>query len=271
MIIPIPPLKTYLSIFQYGYEKCPSTHDSGKNIRHYYLFHVVESGAGTYEINGKEYKINPMSIFLIPPGEYVQYKADQENPYTFFWIGINGSTIIEWLQHTPFKSNYIVEGSSVNNALKVLKKLNSIEKNNYSAELEKTQCLLEFMQCFTYDDDLGKNMLLNQKSSIIERAIAYICDNMQNVTVEDLTKELKISRNQLFRVFKKELSLSPGVYIREYRLDRSLWLIEQTKYTITEIAAMCGFYDSNHYCKLFKNKYKRTPISVRKRPITTNL
>ena len=55
-----------------------------------------------------------------------------------------------------------------------------------------------------------------------------------------------MSRSTLLRNFKDLCGISPNQYINNYRCKKALELFETLKYTKTEIAHLCGFYDYSH-------------------------
>ena len=89
---------------------------------------------------------------------------------------------------------------------------------------------------------------------IIEKNIAN-----PDFSVEELSRELYISRVGLY---KKMLSLtgkSPLEFIRSVRLQRAAQLLEKSRFTIAEIAYEVGFNDPKYFSKFFKSFYNMLP------------
>ncbi|MTL76553.1 AraC family transcriptional regulator, partial [Turicibacter sanguinis] len=51
----------------------------------------------------------------------------------------------------------------------------------------------------------------------------------------------------------------------EYRLEKSLFLLKTTNYTITEIALQCGFNSSSYFTETFRKELNCTPSDYRKK------
>lgn len=85
--------------------------------------------------------------------------------------------------------------------------------------------------------------------------------NMENsaYTVEDLARDLAISRVQLYRKVKAILGISISDYINNMRLDKSKELLKKSNQTISEIAYSVGFSTPNYFSTSFKNKFGISP------------
>jgi signal transduction histidine kinase/AraC-like DNA-binding protein/CheY-like chemotaxis protein len=82
-------------------------------------------------------------------------------------------------------------------------------------------------------------------------------------TVEDLAKDLHISRVQLYRKVKAIFGISVSDHISNIRLEKSKELLLNTNQNISEIAYSVGFSSPNYFSTSFKNKYGITPKEYR--------
>lgn len=81
----------------------------------------------------------------------------------------------------------------------------------------------------------------------------------------DIAAQAGVSLSQLERAFAKHAGMSPSQFWRRMRLEHAHWMICNTHKNITNIAYECGFYDSTHFGKRFRQAYGETPLSLRKR------
>ena len=82
-------------------------------------------------------------------------------------------------------------------------------------------------------------------------------------TVEDLAKDLFISRVQLYRKVKAIFGISVSEHINNIRLEKSKELLRTSNQNISEIAYAVGFSSPNYFSTAFKNKYGITPKEYR--------
>ena len=78
-----------------------------------------------------------------------------------------------------------------------------------------------------------------------------------------LVKKAKTSRRTFFRSFRKMTGCTPQEYRTQLRLKLSVELLRGSSLNIGEIALRCGFYDTNHFCRIFREHFKTTPRRFR--------
>ena len=75
-----------------------------------------------------------------------------------------------------------------------------------------------------------------------------------------------VSPEHFSRVFKKETGLGFSKYLNSLRLQYAEQLLKSDKdQSITQVAEICGFDDSNYFSKKFKEMYGAAPKKVQKR------
>ena len=115
--------------------------------------------------------------------------------------------------------------------------------------------------CISYI--LLNDILFQKRNNIIEESECYIDRHLADVTVSGLCSHLKISRTKLYYIYKEEIGVGISGYIRSKQLKKAKELVLETKLSITEIAARCGFSDYNYFNRVFKSKYKKSPKVMR--------
>ena len=104
----------------------------------------------------------------------------------------------------------------------------------------------------------------NIQNSYVAYTLDHIHKNyMYKIHQEDIAKELQISVRYLSTLFKKYMNITLSNYINIYRINKSIELMQSDK-SLTEIAQLVGFKDSQHYSKLFMTIIGETPSSYRK-------
>ena len=79
------------------------------------------------------------------------------------------------------------------------------------------------------------------------------------LNVEKISEELGISRVQLYRKVKEISGLSPVDYLRNYRLSKATTLLNQKRYSVSEVAYRTGFSSPAYFAKCFKSVFNMTP------------
>ncbi|MGL4512638.1 MAG: XylR family transcriptional regulator [Lacipirellulaceae bacterium] len=96
-------------------------------------------------------------------------------------------------------------------------------------------------------------------------ALRFIRNNAhRGIVVEDILRQVPISRRSLEIQFRKFLGRSPAREIRRVQLERSRDLLARRDLSITEIAYSCGFANATRFGVAFKKDTGKTPHSFRK-------
>lgn len=73
--------------------------------------------------------------------------------------------------------------------------------------------------------------------------------------VDYLSRDMGVSRPQLYRKVTSITGRSPVTFIRDIRLNKALSLIKENKYNLSEIALEIGYNSPSYFSKCFRDKY----------------
>ncbi|GED21378.1 GlxA family transcriptional regulator [Halomonas halmophila] len=100
---------------------------------------------------------------------------------------------------------------------------------------------------------------------VVRRAIAIIEQHLgEAMTVDELAHRVGTSRRNIERRFREVLGVGPQKFARDLRLRYGLWLLHYTAKSVTEIGERCGFSDTAHFSRHFREAFGATPSTVRK-------
>ena len=103
----------------------------------------------------------------------------------------------------------------------------------------------------------------NQSGSIAP-ALQYISDHYtEEIRLDSLAGVCCMNRSYFCRRFKETTGRTPIAYVNEYRLTKARSLLTSDGGSVAEIAARCGFPDSNYFSRLFTKFYGISPINFR--------
>lgn len=88
--------------------------------------------------------------------------------------------------------------------------------------------------------------------------------------VEDLGKEMAMSRSQIHRKLKALTDLSATTFIRNYRLHRAADLLKQGAGNITEIGYQVGFSSQTYFSSSFHELFGCSPTEYKQQMVTKN-
>lgn len=80
-----------------------------------------------------------------------------------------------------------------------------------------------------------------------------------NINVSDFHKNLGYSKSKLYRTMMSIIGKSPNSFLKYYRLNQSLQLLEKQDSNISEIAYKTGFSSPAYFSKCFEETYGMLP------------
>lgn len=120
-------------------------------------------------------------------------------------------------------------------------------KNLFEEELDLTKYSLKVV-------NPSEEKFLNQLMELTEKFW-----NNSEINIGDICKEIGYSKAQLYRKTISLTGTSLNNFIRNYRLNKALKLIEKKNYNISEIAFESGFSSPSYFAKCFQKRYGIPP------------
>ena len=95
----------------------------------------------------------------------------------------------------------------------------------------------------------------------------YILDHIQEeISAEILAKQVFISADYLYRIFKKQEGMTPGEYITNAKMQYAAELLKQPEMNISKAAILSGYSNYCYFTKVFKKCYGVTPSQYKRQP-----
>lgn len=139
--------------------------------------------------------------------------------------------------------------------------LNIDDKNNIAKEeMDKLIKPLRHMLDLSYEPEVNieTSDITNEVKQYLEQHRA------QNITSDDICKELSCSRSHISHQFKTQTGMSIREYLTKLRINDAKHLLKYSELTVTEIAFTTGFSSSNYFTNVFKKELGMSPGTYRR-------
>ena len=122
-------------------------------------------------------------------------------------------------------------------------------------------------QFFGDRQTLAKEDICDLDKDFVEKFKKIIEEKMSDsgLNVEDLGKDMGLSRVQLYRKIKSLTNYAPNELLRMARLKRAASLLASSELTVAEIAYEVGFTSPSYFTKCYKEQFGESPMEFLKR------
>lgn len=256
-----------LSVYNVGHQHCTPGYAWGPGIRDHYLLHYISSGCGTYETGGNIYHLQKGDAFLAFPNTEIMYRADAADPWTYEWVGFQGTDAGAILRQTDFsESSPVLRNISYGDLLR--KRLDAVSNafgSTFSGSVKMTGELYLLLSVLTENASVsGAAAGAPSHTENVLRAIEFISAKYSyGISVEDIADYVGVSRSTLFREFRRETELSPKEYLDRFRIQRAAALLSGTELKISSVAASVGYENGLYFSKVFRKYTGKSPSQYR--------
>lgn len=95
--------------------------------------------------------------------------------------------------------------------------------------------------------------------------LSYIKEHYSSeLTLDELSGQIHVSRGECCRIFKRYMNQPLFDFILQYRIRQSMNYLGSTGLSVTEIASLSGFQDSNYFARVFRRFAGCSPLHFRK-------
>ena len=251
----------------HGREDCLPGHSWGPGLRDCYILHFIERGEGMLYGKEQNYKLERGQGFLITPNKVVHYKADEENPWSYCWIGFKGLQVKTILQAAGISEQQPIFNIS---NLSLIDELH--EQFLHAAQLKSYDLMLQSIIYRVFSELVESNRAENQNHALLapsteqylKQANDWIEHNYsQKFLTTQIAQHIGLNSSYLSRLFKAEYDLSLKEYITQYRVNRAMELLKNSQLTISEVSRSVGYTDSFVFSKMFKKHTGKSPSQYR--------
>ncbi|MCL6588596.1 MAG: helix-turn-helix domain-containing protein [Firmicutes bacterium] len=255
-------------------------------VSRYYEIELIIGGAGMEITDGRHFNASRGDIFFRRPGMLIQgisgyyfyeiafdpvfcesRKSYYESPTPFF-LPEPETTLPDqgFLADFPYKYHTAR-----------LAELESLFTNVYNSfcsrkenwRLEANRNLLKILSIVA-EELRTQPSIIHEKQAIdsnydkIMACKSWIDNHLEHkFSLETLADICCVSRNFFYKIFKQVVGTTPIKYINEARLRMATTLLANTRLSIEEISARCGFEYTGYFYRLFKRRFKMTPSCFR--------
>jgi len=231
----------------------------------YFKLSCYISADGDFISERKTVKIHPGMIVIIPKETFHSFAIKDQNKYTRYCLNFTRIEGCCELIDLCMDNIYILDNPH-NNITRIFEDLANTFKREFTQNERELMLIAAYvrlmlelklnMKKFTISDS-------RDESSVIYRALIYINKNYcSDISIDELSKNLNVSKSFLSHEFKRELNIPIYRYIVDKRLLYARQRI-QNGTPAAEACSVCGFHDYSVFYRAYIKRYGASPSTVR--------
>ncbi|CAL1519304.1 AraC family transcriptional regulator [Chitinophaga sp. MM2321] len=238
-----------------------------RGVDQHILIYCVE-GSGNIMLKKETYPIGAGDCFIIPRRWAHAYSADEQDPWTIYWIHFTGHTadaIVEMAQqqcngHKIFLPHSTERQVLFNNIYQQLNRGYRTENLVY-ANMNFWSFMASCIYPGTYTP--GK---LKPEHDAIDMAIDYMNQHVRYMlTLQQMAQSVNLSPSHFSYLFKTNTGFTPIEYFNHLKVQQACQYLIFTHLRIKEIAALLGIEDPYYFSRMFTKVMGMSPNQYREK------
>nr|WP_301289699.1 HTH-type transcriptional activator RhaR [Erwinia persicina] len=227
---------------------------------------IVWRGNGLHVMNDRPWLITCGDLFYISPEDCHSYESVNELVLdNVIYCPERFRLGLDWSQFLPQeKKAWRLTTRGMALARSVIQQLaqESAKSDRLSRQLTEALFLqlVLILQRHRYAADVAWQLPEGEQLDLLMSAIQ---GQLAHFDLSDFCLQHQLSERALKQLFRQQTGMTPGQYLRQLRMCKAKFLLRSTPSLIGDVAALCGFEDSNYFSVVFTRETGMTPSAFR--------
>ncbi|MEH7097726.1 AraC family transcriptional regulator [Neobacillus vireti] len=250
-----------------------------------FQFVLVIKGEAHFQINEENIMIEAGEGLFINSGRLHMAKDKNNSGSAYICLNVSPHFVLSQELYTTLVNPYI---QATNIPYLRLVPVEPWANNILSSMKRINQLIKQYPPYFEIDISLHltliwKNLIMNGIELEYEQTEVVKSDRMkqmlnwihlhyaEKILLDDLARAGQLSRSECCRYFKRILKRTPLNYVTDYRIQKSLILLQQPESNVTDVAYQVGFNSTSYFIEKFRKSMTMTPLAYKKHNTSSHL
>lgn len=226
----------------------------------FFEMEFIIEGEGVYEIDGREYRIAPNTLFFMNPTNVHAIRAARASIINIMFThdpkgdAADIGTLL--LSQPPC---FILDDQTNDFLRVVFSEIVRVYKRNAKYAMTLLRCAV-----YRLAGEYGVQGGMSHTSSYVRRAIMFIHENFAlDIGLSVTASHVGLTDSYFSELFHRELGVTFKSYLDDIRFSYAKKLLKYTALSVKEIYFRSGFCDYANFARRFKERYGMTPTAYR--------
>lgn len=227
-----------------------------KNSKVMCLEYVIR-GKGEIFYNNKWHAVLPGDVYVLPMGKDHFYRSSAADPWEKIWMNVQGILCDTLVKGYGLEDQVVFRNCPLYPLFSdFLSVCEGFESRGRQAVNRASLLFVEIMQRLAEH----KTGTEKKEASTVWRIKEYIDAHIyEKLTASILANQVNLSVSQAGRLFKQTYGKTPYEYVMERKIATACLLLENTGFSVKEIAFKLNYADEHYFCNIFRSKTGKTP------------
>lgn len=235
-----------------------------------YLLMLMKS-SGIFIIDGIEHHAENDTAIIFESEFLREYSADGE-PFVFDWVSFSSEGDGDFIDSLELPKNRPIDfcdGEFLSSMIK------SAAVEFYSASSRRVKMIDAFLRSMLIR--IGEAVSIDRRQflqspdphygSLSELREKIYRNPQQKWNVDTMAAEVNMSRSYFQHIYRETFGVSCISDVIGGKLEKAKELLSETSCTVSQVAAMCGYDNDEHFMRQFKKLVGVTPTAYRKKNV----
>jgi AraC-like DNA-binding protein len=222
-------------------------------------------GGGFLQTDDWQGRVRPGDVVLLPQGLGHEYAADDEDPWTLYWVHFQGSSTGIFAQHLGYREGRPLVQAGLSPALlAAFNNLMGVRRTGYSTRA--------FINAANQLRHLFSQMAMEISNTQAHEQHNFSLDAIQDFMLEHIDRPLdldtlaqaaNLSKYHFCNKYKRLTGYSPIKHFLNMKMEQACHLLDSTDYSVKAIASQMGYEDPLYFSRQFSKIIGLPPRAYR--------
>ncbi|BBE24321.1 hypothetical protein MN0502_32040 [Arthrobacter sp. MN05-02] len=200
---------------------------------------------------------------MLPPDHPHAYGADEENPWTLWWLHVAGRDLSEFLDAADMTMNAPVRDlpDLYGIVALVTEVVQRMERDSTNASLLAAAGAAWHVMALLAS---ARSTSSSARNALIDEAAAYLrAHYLERTSVAELAARANLSPSHFAALFAKQIGEPVLRYQTQLRMTHARELLDTTGYSIARVGELVGYSDGFYFSRQFREVHGMTARQYR--------